>query len=546
MNSNRWLWVCLASAAVGLFVVAGLQASEVDVNVVHVAMFKNGLGVVVSEAHLPGEGTFRLRPLPQATLGSLWLNWGGGLEITNVKATQVETMQDVAASSIAEILEANIGRTVALRFQKDEQWHKVKIVDVPQRQDGAVIQPRPVNVIPASPPRSRGELLLLEENGGLHAISRNSVTEVRREDGQLQTTVQRIKQENVVELNATGGSGQRRIAFTYMAQGIAWSPSYIVDISAEQHATISAKALLVNDLVPLENAEVELIAGFPHLQFGSVPSPFSLTPLRQVLEQLRRGHGRKEQRLLANTMAQQDRVIRRAGMSGVPSMPTTPVMGEAAEDLYFYQLNDVSLKKGERGYYPMFAGKVPHKHIYTWEIPDYIDANNRYRNDQQQADQIVWHALELTNTTGNPWTTAPATTAKAGRTLGQDTIHYTPSNATTELKITQAVAVDAQENEHEIERKRNAEKFYNTHFDLVTVKGELAITNYKDKPVTLKISKTLSGDVREADGNPKIDKLARGLRQVNSTSQLIWNVDVEPGRDDGRSITYTYQVYVRN
>jgi hypothetical protein len=297
--------------------------------------------------------------------------------------------------------------------------------------------------------------------------------------------------------------------------------------------------------MPLKQTDVELIAGFPHLQFGHVPSPFSLTPLEQVLEQLRRRGRRDEPAVLSNVLTQ------RVGFAARPvapavSLPAAAVMGEAAEDLYFYRLPQVSLKKGERGYYPLFAGRVPYEHLYTWDIPDYIDEQNRYRDEQSEKLQIVWHALKLTNTTGNPWTTAAAMTIQDGRVLGQDTVRYTPPRASTELKITQAVAIDAQQNEYEIERRRNAANYHGRSYDLVTIKGELAVTNYKDQPIALKTTKALSGEVHGADGDPEIVKLARGLRQVNPRSQLVWQIDVPPGRDETVQITYTYQVYTRN
>jgi hypothetical protein len=228
------------------------------------------------------------------------------------------------------------------------------------------------------------------------------------------------------------------------------------------------------------------------------------------------------------------------------SAPGTPVMGESTEDLFFYQLEPITLKKGERGYRVLFSEEVPYEHIYTWEIPSYIDEHNRYgQGGQNQQQQEVWHSLKLTNTTNQPWTTAPAMTMKDNRILGQDKITFTPSNAPAELKITQAVSVNAEQNEYEVDRQRNAGNFYGHRYDLVTVKGTLQVINYKENPVTLKITKSLDGEVQQADKDPKIQKLANGLRQVNPTSQLIWNLEVQPGKDNQVTIEYTYTVFVR-
>ena len=63
--------------------------------------------------------------------------------------------------------------------------------------------------------------------------------------------------------------------------------------------------------------------------------------------------------------------------------------------------------------------------------------------------QVVWHALELTNTTEQPWTTAPAMTMKDGRVLGQSTLTFTPPEGASRLRITQAVSIKAEQAELE-------------------------------------------------------------------------------------------------
>lgn len=396
------------------------QATDVTARPVHVAMFKNGVALVRSDAELPQPaGQYRLGPLPPATLGSFWLTWPDGMSLTDVTATTAMGSETVAAVNIAELLEANLGRTVDLKIQG--QWERAKILDIPRRQDGPVILPRSEDVIPPPPPRPRGDLLLLGDSIGVRAIPRSWVQEVRLDPDDPHYTLERPKQQNVIEFSAQaqgdGDAGPASISLTYLAQGMAWSPSYVVDISDDEHAQFAAKAVIVNDLVALEETDVELIAGFPHIQFSDTPSMFSLTPLQQVLQQLRRRRGGQAQGVRANVMMQRaDFAEARAPM---PSMPTTPVMGEQAEDLYFYQVKAVTLKKGERGYFPMFTAQVPYEHIYTWVIADPVDQADRYNPRQGEFPQIVWHSLRLSNSTAQPWTTAPGMTMQNGRILGQ-------------------------------------------------------------------------------------------------------------------------------
>ena len=123
---------------------------------------------------------------------------------------------------------------------------------------------------------------------------------------------------------------------------------------------------------------------------------------------------------------------------------------------------------------------------------------------------------------------------------------FTPQKGSTELKITQAISVNAEQNEYEIDRQRNAANFYGMPHDLVKVKGELLLTNFKPEAIKIKISKTLSGEILDAAKSPEVKKLAAGLRKVNPTSQLIWNAEVKSGKDNQLKLEYTYQVYVHN
>ncbi len=519
----------------------------------YAALFKNGVGLVISEIDgINQPGTYQITPLPSATFGSLWFSWEDGIEFDGIIATQAETIEKIPASSIPELLEANIGHEVELWITKRDKWEKFKILDVPKRRESPILTPHPENEIPLLPPRDRGEIVVLQGGESKEAIPLHWIESIRMFPGEQILMIERPKMENVVQVNVKDGkSGKsKKASMTYMAKGISWSPSYIVDISNDDKAVFSAKAIIINDLIPLKNTNLELIAGYPHIAFSEANSAFSLLPLNQILERIRSSgdRGRKMAFPMASNVAVlSQRSYAYADAAPAPNMPSTPVMGESSEDLYFYQVNDVTLKKGERGYYPLFAGEIPYEHIYTWDIPNYINEDTNYnnRNDQESPQQVVWHSLKLTNVLDSPWTTAPATTMKDGRIMGQDTVNFTPQKASTDLKITQAASITAEQNEYETKRQRAAAQFYGRNYDLVTVSGKLQVTNYKSESASIRITKKLSGEILDRDGEPEETKLAKGLRSVNPESQLIWIVDVKPAKDNAIELNYTYQVYVR-
>ncbi len=548
MKNTIWI-ITLALIAAPLSVCATSAENALEAKPVSIMMFKNGVGLVVSEISLPKQGEkFIVYPLPEPTLGGFWLSWPENIHLSDIRATQARVKNPQPAVNLFELLEANEGKQVDLQI--DDAWQRFKILQIPKRSEQP-IQPMQDNIIPPPNPPQRGELIiLLDDKENVHGIKLSDIQSIRFLSQDYNLEIEQSTIQNRLAFNAESREEAANVSMTYLAKGIAWSPSYVVDISDEDKARLVAKAVIVNDLIPLKDVSVDLIAGFPHIQFSEVQSTFSLTPLQQIFDRLSQSRRESSRNRLnfSNVMTQQVSFARAPSGAPMPSAPLDPVAGEGEEDLYFYELDNVTLKKGERGYFPLFKEEVDYEHIFTWTIQNTIDENTRYnhQNEEQEPPQEVWHSIKLTNPSDNPWTTAPATTMKNGRILGQDTLFFTPGKASSELKITQAVSVQAEHNEYEVERQRNAATFYNYRYDLVTVKGELELTNYKDKSISVKITKNLSGEVLEADADPTITKLARQLRSVNPESQIIWTKEVEPGKDNNVMLEYKYRLYVRN
>jgi hypothetical protein len=220
--------------------------------------------------------------------------------------------------------------------------------------------------------------------------------------------------------------------------------------------------------------------------------------------------------------------------------------GQVAEDLFLYPIEDVTLPAGETGYYPLFTEEVRYTEVHQWEIPDYINERDRYgerRREARDEPEAVWHSIRLDNTTTVPWTTAPAQLVKNGQLIGQDTLKYTPPKGEMTVRITRAVSVRAEQSEQEIERQREAVRMYGDYFDRVTIKGTLRVTNYKDKPISLEIEKTLSGDVKEMSREVEDVTLARGLQRMNPIHHLTWEFDLPSGEVE--EITYVYEALIR-
>jgi hypothetical protein len=328
----------------------------------------------------------------------------------------------------------------------------------------------------------------------------------------------------------------------------------MVDVSDPEEARLSAKAIIVNEAADLDDVQVALITGFPNLRFADVLSPLALKEnLAGFLQSLGRGESRPEG---APPAVVTQNVMYQAGGFGGGGMAAraasaapdyrAAAAGRTAEDLFLYPLENVRLEKGEIGYYPLFTESVPYKHVYQWEIPDYLTEEDRYRQrqgEQRERPEEVWHSLRLENTMKVPWTTAPAETLQNNQILGQDILSYTPTGGETTVRITQAISVKAEQTEVETARERNAAKFHGTSYDQVSIEGKLSVKNFQAKSITLEITKRVSGEVKSSAPKADIEKVARGLRGVNPSNVLTWTLELEPGQTE--EITYAYDVYVR-
>jgi len=217
--------------------------------------------------------------------------------------------------------------------------------------------------------------------------------------------------------------------------------------------------------------------------------------------------------------------------------PAAEFEGQTREELFFYEHKGVTLRKGERGYYPLYTSEVPYQHLYEWKI-----GNTLSRPATESKPEEVWHSIRLSNTGTIPWTTAPATVTQRGEILGQDVIYYASPGSKTTVRITQAVDIRAEQTEYEVSRQRGASTFDSRRYDLVEVRGKLKAANYKNKDVTLSITKSIEGEVVKTAPQAKMELTARGLKQVNPNCVLTWELPIRSR--DKIEIEYSYKLYV--
>lgn len=531
-------------AVLGLLVapILAQEAKDAAPKLAQVALFKNGLAMIVTEIAVPdGAEWVRVRPLPAPMHGTFWVTSStDNLAMGEVIATKDEVEEQVDAMTVTEMLLANVGRDVIITVDADQ--YNGKLISVPQ---DPVADP-PADRF-ASPLPARANLVLVETARGVVALDRASVKRVAFDshDGAPAVKWSRKRQGASLLLHVKNAQAGAKVVVSWLERGLSWAPTYRMDVSKDDEGSMEATATIVNDLLDLSDTPISLISGFPNLAFSGVTSPLALgggfDAFAQEVAVMANGNPRREsvmtqQAIMSNSYSPEVEI--RGGAT--EAMP-----GQAEEDLYFYDLGKVTLKRGQRASMPLFTAKTPYKHVYRWEIPDYVNQYDQYAygNQQKEEPEVVWHSLRMVNPLSMPWTTAPTLVTKDGRPLGQDTCFYTAPRAQTLVKVTKALSIHAEQREFETRRERDAERWGGYVYDKITIKGELSLKNFKDEKVEVEISKELSGTMTACDPKGDIEILARGLRRLNPTNRLTWCVPVEQGKET--KLTYEYQVLVR-
>ena len=536
------------------YAVSGEQPAKAQMELRQVALFKNGLGFFVSEVTIPEKAkSFYVVPDAAASHGTFWVSYPPKVEVESVVAREVEGKEQVEATTMADLLKGNVGRKVKIYLTDKAD------VAVEGKLLGVTEEPRSVPPNPYSPGRvisdesrygTRNMVLLGTEQGQI-AVSADRIARVDFTEKDSSSKYEKKSSEVRLDISLKKAAGGQKLTISCLAKGVTWAPSYMVDITEPNKARLAAKAEVMNEICDLNGVDVQLVTGYPNLQFADVVSPIAMKEnLAQFLQSLIRGRSERGRAdVMSNVMYQSagDMSEERRLMSAEP-MPAygAAEAGKTAEDLFLYPVEKAHLTKGEVGYFPLFTESAPYTHIYRWEIPDYVrPEGDYYQPNQQQKEpqQEVWHCIRLENVMKLPWTTAPAEIIKDGAILGQDTLDYTPVKGKATIKITRAMNVKAEQLELEKDRKRDAAQWYNYHYDLVTVEGKLSVTNFQDKPITLEVTKALSGEVKAMQPEAKLEKLAKALRAVNTNVKLTWTIGL--GAGEQKDIGYTYDVYVR-
>jgi hypothetical protein len=562
MKSNSgYRWFFAISAVLALFFVssAGDQMKNAPIKVKKVSLFKNGLGFFNAEVAIPnGAETIRVGQIPVPVYGTFWVAYSDKVKVRSLVTGFERVDEEAGARTIAQLLAGNIGRTVQIRTTAADKDPIEGMIVKMEGGNETNEQPNPYFMDRRTDHNSRGGydysgqggVVLVKTSRGLSAIATSNIIQANIVGNDVKNTVTLNNKRPSIRVELERPVRGETMTVSFLAKGVTWSPSYCIDITDPQTARLSAKAVVINEVMNLENISCELVTGFPNIAFSDVVGPEAMSQnLAQFLQALDQGRSEPNRRSTITQQAVVNRRLYEDDAGNVVPAYRAPSGGAASEDLFFYPVENFSLKKGETALLPLFTASMPCQHIYIWEIEDFVDNGEQYRSssgsdDAQKPAEEVWHSCRLKNSLGMPLTTAAAEFISGGAFAGQDICYYTAPGAQTTIRINRALNVMAEQAEIEVERKRGVTQFYGYSYDLVKVKGEMKVKNRLDKIILLEATKHLTGEILQKPQDAKDLQTAKGLKQVNPRHVLTLEMKLKPNEE--RTSTYVYQVYIHN
>ncbi len=562
--------------------------SELTLTTDRVVVFKDGYSLFVRRGTATADehGDVHTFEVPDAAvLGTFWA-FSADAKLLGMKAevvtTKLENTETSRAVSMVDLLRANQGNSITLRFDQDKSVTGI-IAEVLDR----AVRTQPERLRRLQPPSQPSPTVSEREihtEGGQFVRLRETprgelvlpVASIRTiSAARLKVESKRVFESNVarkrltVALGSDAAGKDVTVRLLYFAPGLRWIPSYRVSGELKDEANLALQGEVLNEALDLEDVALDLVVGVPHFKFRETVSPLSLeTHLRNALQ---RAAPQLMGQMASNMSHTQFRT--RAGEVHVPRSTTTmdiapELASGGSNDLFVYSIPKLSLTRGGRATIPLWQQNVPLRHLYTLDISlgrdarggktfvrgGQVSGRGRTTGDTpiDTANHVVWHQLELSNQSDVPWTTGPALTMRGLLPLGQDMLTYTSVGEKSLLPLTVAIDVRADYTEEEVNREANQLTWSGKKYARVTKQATVKIKNFRGENTTTRIRIGLGGRVTTVSDNAKhvvndfrsSDWTRSGYAtRVNNHSDIEWTIDLTAG--ETKELTFTYEFYVR-
>lgn len=528
------LLLLLGGICLSLSVLA--QDVQKDFTTSSISIFKNGTAFFIKSGTVAStEGSYRITDnLPPALFGTYWMNAANHeLEALSSFVDTLKTSKALPARTIPEMLQANLGKKVILHVGKEEEIEGT----VEALEEDAV---------------SRSQILTFRMDGKWRTFM---INEIRRIDF-FEKPVQEYEHKSeaikpVLQVDFSTDKRTQPLNLMYLANGLSWTPLYLIELTGEKRARLTLRAEVINNIEDISQTDVNFVVGVPNFSFANRLSPlidFAGSGFNPAL--VTRGLDNFSNSIQTQVPNAYSYGIEEDAGFSTPTV-SSGLAGSAEEDLYFYTLEDLSLKKGGRGHYPVFTAEINIAHIYECNLPQNNADKYAYREDFlfSPNPNKVFHSLKLINDTPYPFTTGAALVVKNERDakpISQDRLNYTPINGDSFVKLTEAPDVNIKQAEKVVSRTENEKKVTRGketyYYDLLTIAGQVKVKNYKAQKIDLNIRRPIIGELKESSVKWLQAERINTTSDLNKLTDVCWETSVDAGGE--LTIAYTYEIFV--
>ncbi len=496
-----------------------------------ISIFKDGNSFVVKNGKItPKENAFELKDkaIPPALNGTFWA-FAPNLLSINSYSDSVQTAKQRKAFSYADLLSANLHKKVKI-YLNDKSVIEGEIEKALGYTESLAIQYQ-LDYI-ASIKTTDGKWTTLNTN----KIERIDFLE----EPNHKWTVLGKEEYNGLKFSFSNSNPQD-FNLMYLQKGISWIPYYFLELKDDKKAKLTLRTEIINEVEDLEKVDLDCVVGVPNFT-QSTRLDDMVNFIKKHSNDNDNPHYYMKYQNAGNINSRNDnRYNNNAPIEGSDNN----AQAINVEDLYFYPLKQVSLRKGEKAMYPLFSQEVDIAHVFECNLLNNKTIIKQDHDLSPDNTNKVYHSVKMKNNSSLPWTSALTFITKHQNEnispLGQDILKFTPSKATTYLKITESPEVQVKQTEKEIERKKTK-----AYYDEVTVECNITVRNFKTKDVTMDVRRQLYGELLKSELNyDREEIIVPAYNYVNYVAaNLCWNFEVKANAE--KSFKYTYKILVYN
>lgn len=493
-----------------------------------VSVFKNNKAFFIKSGTVTPKGTqYQLTgEMPGALFGTLWFQSPGNA-IKLVSSSEQNIEKQGTPISHYEILKANLNKKVVLYLSPTETAE-------------GIVQAFSENYDKTSETYYIPAFVTIKGTSTWQSIKIEDIKRIGFAENPV-TTVTSYEKKKVVTVDFAESKAQP-LSMMYLEDGLNWSPNYLLELTSENKGILTLQAQIKNDAEDIKNTDVGFVVG--NANFKDANKLAWLVDFTQTV-----APDYTYNAYYSNSVAEKS-----AAYGDVAAPPPTEgegVEGESSEDLFFYNLKNLTLPKGSRAQMELFRAEISFEHVYEANLSEMSSYNLENYVYQVYATEDVnakaYHSLKLNNQTKYPWTAGLCfvvnTEKGSQKPISQDVLTYTPVKGDNSLKLTESPDIKVSQTEKETERKTNIRKRGEIQYDLITVEAEIKIKNYKAKDVKMNINRLVSGELLKSNVDWKKTDKINYSNYLNKTTAVTWETNVKAGEE--KVIKYSYTIVVR-